>query len=91
MDDSLYGDGQSSEPKDTSSVDEQNQESATDLMSKDSFPGGCRVGDKYEIEITGDHGDQFSVKVIGDDEKSESKPDSEGSDDPEMAEINSKY
>jgi len=69
MDEGLYNDEPSSdaEPMEAKgSVDQQEQEHGTDLMAKSSFPGDCKVGDKYEIEITGDHGDQFSVKVIKD-------------------------
>ena len=82
VDSELYGDD---------SVDEQNTKEATDLLSKDSFPGGCKVGDKYTIEITGDHGDQFSVKVVDSDkeEESETKPDAEPDDD--LASVNSEY
>lgn len=88
MDSSLYGEDSSKDTPD--SVDDQNTEEATDLLAKDSFPGGCKVGDKYTIEITGDHGDQFSVKVLGDDETSETKPDDESTED-DMSEVNSKY
>lgn len=81
MDESLYSDeGEGSPEKEQAeSVDEQNEKDATDLMAKDSFPGGCKVGDKYEVEITGDHGDQFSVKVIDNENKksSDMEPDEE--------------
>lgn len=86
VDSELYDGGEKSD-----SVDEQNVKDATDLMSKDSFPGGCKVGDKYEIEITGDHGDQFSVKVVDSEkeESSETKPDMEP--DEELASMNKAY
>lgn len=89
VDSDLYDSGgDKSKPQ---SVDEQNTEEATDLMSKDSFPGGCKVGDKYQIEITGDHGDQFSVKVLDNEkeETSETKPDMEP--DEELASMNKEY
>jgi len=85
VDEGLYGEDDSK--PDPKSVDEKESEDATDLMSKSSFPGGCKVGDKYEIEITGDHGDQFSVKVVKPDEE---KKETEGSDD-EMEQMNSQY
>lgn len=85
MDESLYGDEPSKGKPE--SVDEQSEKDATDLMAKSSFPGGCKVGDRYDIEITGDHGDQFSVKVVNDEkDKSEAK-----SDEGELEDINSKY
>ena len=90
VDQDLYGNGESPEPEtkeQPDSVDEQNAEKATDLLSKSSFPGGCKVGDKYEVEITGNHGDQFSIKVVGKDSKDEADSDQ----DPDLAAINSKY
>jgi len=97
VDESLYGDGGgSSEPKSEpkskpGSVDEQNEDKATDILSKSSFPGGCKVGDKYEVEITGDHGDQFSVKVVKPEEKETTPSDAGSGEDPELSDLNSKY
>lgn len=95
VDDSLYGEGDPKPAADRAkpdSVDEQSAEQATDLMSKTSFPGGCKVGDTYSVEITGDHGDQFSVKVEkpGEKETNEKPEASEGAD-PELAEVNGRY
>lgn len=94
VDEDLYSSNESppNKPKSAKpdSVDEQNEEEATDLISKDSFPGGCKVGDKYEVEITGDHGDQFSVKVVGDEDKKEPDKGPEPAGD-DMEEINRNY
>ena len=83
MDPDLYDDTPKPTDKQPKSVDEQEEEHGTDLLSKSSFPGGCKVGDKYTIEITGDHGDQFAVKVMDSDEEESDKDD--------IAEMNSKY
>lgn len=92
MDESLYGEDKPSAPQNRpDSVDEESEDQATDLMSKTSFPGGCKVGDKYEIEITGDHGEEFSVKVVKPDEESKEKPEAESGEDPELAQVNSSY
>lgn len=72
------------------SVDEEEQDDHADLMDKKSFPGGCKVGDKYEIEITADHGDQFSVKVMNGEHEETPEAGSESNEDSEMAEM-SKY
>jgi hypothetical protein len=76
VDPELYDSGNDTTKEDAKpdSVDEQEAQDATGLLSKDSFPGGCKVGDKYEVEITGDHGDQFSIKVVGDDKETSEKP-----------------
>ena len=87
VDEDLYGEGGESKPE-TDSVDGQEEQEATDLLSKSSFPGGCKVGDKYEIEITGDHGDQFSVKVAKPEEE-ETKP--EPGSDTDLEKMNSEY
>lgn len=89
MDPGVYGDGPK---KPAGSVDDQEQEQGTDLMNKASFPGGCAVGDKYEVEIVADHGDQFEVKVMKPEDK-EQTPEAggEGSGDPELAEMDKNY
>ena len=83
MDPDIYDETPKPSDRQPKSVDEKDEEQGTDLLSKSSFPGGCKVGDKYTIEITGDHGDQFSVKVMGDEDKE--------MDHDEIEEMNSKY
>ena len=94
VDQGLYDSGESEPAPKASpdSVDDQATKQATDLLSKSSFPGGCKVGDKYEVEITGDHGEQFSVKVLGseEDDTDETPPADSGSDS-ELDQMNSDY
>lgn len=90
-----YEDDAPPSKSDPGSVDDKADEQATDLLAKSSFPGGCKVGDKYEVEITGDHGDQFSVKVLGSDsedsESSDSSSSTDSGNDPELDKMNSEY
>ena len=83
MDPDIYDETPKPSDRQPKSVDEKDEEQGTDLLSKSSFPGGCKVGDKYTIEINGDHGYQFSVKVMGDEDKE--------MDHDEIEEMNSKY
>lgn len=65
IDSGLYGDAEAAPSRaPAGSVDDQEQDAPTHLMDKSAFPGGCKVGDRYEIELVADHGEEFEVKIL---------------------------
>lgn len=74
------------------SIDEQEAMNATQLMDKKAFPDGCEVGERYEVEVVADHGEEVEIKVVKPEETPE-KPNAEPKpdEDSELAEMDKQY
>lgn len=57
--------------------DDQAPESGEDdsqtLISKDILPKGCKEGDSYTFKVVSDFGDEVGVKLVEDNEKTETE------------------
>lgn len=52
------------------SVDEENAEEAQILVNKSELPPGTKEGDTCTFEVVQDHGDEFSLRYVKEDEES---------------------
>ena len=53
-------------PEDKSGGDDKSKgDGETALANKSAFPGDCKPGDKYEVEVVGVHGEELEFKVTG--------------------------